>query len=197
MAAAKVASIVTTPQVTSKPAYEVIIGDALVSDAAAIAQIGANTFTATFGFSVPENDLADFLATTYSAKAIEAELLSAQESNISTFVARDEAGAVLGFVQLVGGLTEPCLQGDASTHAELRRLYVDVSAHGRGVGSKLIAAVENRAKAEGFRTLWLTVWEDNIKAQRLYQRLGYAKMGEMDFATGECIQMDWVLAKSI
>ncbi|OTA69242.1 protease synthase and sporulation negative regulatory protein PAI 1 [Hypoxylon sp. EC38] len=197
MATAKVASMATTSQVPSKPTYEVIVGDALASDAAAIAQIGANTFTAAFGFSVPENDLADYLATTYSAKAIEAELLSAQENNISTFVARDEAGAVLGFVQLVRGLTEPCLQGDASTHAELRRLYVDVSAHGRGVGSKLIAAVENRAKAEGFRTLWLTVWEDNAGAQRLYRKLGYVKVGETDFATGECIQTDWVLAKSL
>ncbi|KAI1142651.1 acyl-CoA N-acyltransferase [Hypoxylon sp. FL0543] len=197
MATARVAGIVTTPQVPSEPTSEVTIGDALVSDAAAIALIGANTFTVTFGSAVPDNELADFLATTYSAEAIEAELARARESNISTFVARDEAGAVLGFVQLVRGVTEPCLQGDASTHAELRRLYVDVSAHGRGVGSKLIAAVESKAKAEGFQTLWLAVWENSTKAQRLYQKLGYAKVGETDFTLGECVHTDWVLAKSL
>ncbi|KAI1765278.1 acyl-CoA N-acyltransferase [Hypoxylon sp. FL1150] len=193
MATAKVA--VAASELSPKLSYEVVIGDALLTDAAAIALIGANTFTATFGFSVPPNDLADFLAATYSAEAVEAEILNAQETNTSTFVARDESGEILGFVQLVRGLSDPCLTGDASTHAELRRLYVNTSAHGRGIGSKLIAAVENKAKAEGFKTLWLTVWEENPNAQRLYERLGYVKVGSTDFATGECIQTDYVYAK--
>ncbi|KAI6093479.1 acyl-CoA N-acyltransferase [Hypoxylon rubiginosum] len=194
MATAKVA--VAASQLSTKLSHEVIIGDALLSDAAAIALIGANTFTATFGFSVPPNDLAEFLATTYSAEAVEAEILNAQQTNTSTFVARDESGEILGFVQLVRGLSDPSLTGDASTHAELRRLYVSTSAHGRGIGSKLIAAVESKAKAEGFKTLWLTVWEENPNAQRLYQRLGYVKVGETDFATGGCVQTDYVYAKT-
>ncbi|XXG94037.1 hypothetical protein Hte_000288 [Hypoxylon texense] len=195
MATAKVASAVTASQLSSKPSHEVIIGDALLSDAAAIALIGANTFTAAFGFSVPANDLAAFLAATYSAEAVEAEILNAQKTNTSTFVARDESGEVLGFVQLVRSLSDPCLTGDESTHAELRRLYVSTTAHGRGIGSKLIAAVESKAKAEGFKTLWLTVWEENANAQRLYQRLGYVKVGETEFATGDCIQTDYVFSK--
>ncbi|XDG07059.1 hypothetical protein ABKA04_006674 [Annulohypoxylon sp. FPYF3050] len=195
--AAKVAS---PPAKSSRPprlADEVTIGEALVSDAAAIALIGANTFTTAFGHSVPENDLADFLAATYSEKVVKAEILSARENNVTTFVARNKAGVVLGFVQLVRQLSDPCLQGDASSHAELRRLYVDVSTQGLGVGSKLIAAVEEMAKTEGFEQLWLTVWEENTRSQQLYERLGYVKKGETDFATGGCIQTDWVLSKSL
>ncbi|KAI2633755.1 acyl-CoA N-acyltransferase [Hypomontagnella submonticulosa] len=195
--AAKVASAVTVSQGAGKLMYEVTIGDALASDAAAIALIGANTFTATFGHTVPADHLAEFLASTYSSEVVEAEILKAQETNTSTIVARDEAGKVMGFVQLVRELTEPCIPGDASSHAELRRLYVDTTAHGKGIGSKLIAAVEHKAKAEGFKTLWLTVWEHHPQAQRLYQKLGYVKVGETEFATGDSIQMDWVLAKSL
>ncbi|KAI0383738.1 acyl-CoA N-acyltransferase [Hypomontagnella monticulosa] len=195
--AAKVASAVTTSQGAGKPMYEVTIGEALVSDAPAIALIGANTFTATFGFSVPADHLADFLASTYSSEVVEAEILKAQETNTSTIVARDETGKVMGFVQLVRGITEECIPGDASSHAELRRLYVDTTAHGKGIGSKLIAHLENMAKAEGFKTLWLTVWEKHPQAQRLYQRLGYVKVGETEFATGDTISTDWVLAKSL
>ncbi|KAI5867092.1 acyl-CoA N-acyltransferase [Durotheca rogersii] len=195
--AAQVISVSQASQMPSPLAHEITIGDALVSDAAAIALIGANTFTATFGFSVPANDLADFLAETYSPEAIETDIRESQKTNISTFVARDRAGAVLGFVQLVRGETDPSLSGDASSHAEMRRLYVDTAAHGRGIGSKLIAAVESRAKADGFQLLWLTVWEDNKSAQRLYQRLGYRKAGETEFATGECIQTDYVLTKDL
>ncbi|KAI2470066.1 acyl-CoA N-acyltransferase [Annulohypoxylon bovei var. microspora] len=195
--AAKVASMPATSDVPTRLANEVTIGEALVSEAAAIALIGATTFTAAFGYSVPADDLANFLAATYSAEVVEAEILSARENNISTFVARDKAGVVLGFVQLVRELSDPCLEGDASSHAELRRLYVDVSTQGLGVGSKLIAAVEERAKAEGFKQLWLTVWEDNTRSQRLYERLGFVKKGDTQFATGGCIQTDWVLSKSL
>ncbi|KAI0897024.1 acyl-CoA N-acyltransferase [Annulohypoxylon nitens] len=195
--AAKVASPPTKSSRPPRLADEVTIGEALVSDAAAIALIGANTFTTAFGHSVPESDLADFLAATYSEKVVKAEILSARENNVTTFVARNKAGIVLGFVQLVRQLSDPCLQGDASSHAELRRLYVDVSTQGLGVGSKLIAAVEEMAKAEGFEQLWLTVWEENTRSQQLYERLGYVKKGETDFATGGCIQTDWVLSKSL
>ncbi|KAL7628731.1 hypothetical protein AAE478_000246 [Parahypoxylon ruwenzoriense] len=173
--AAEVVSVAAISPSLSKLAYEITIGDALASDAAAIALIGANTFTATFGYSIPASDLANFLTSTYSAEAVEAEILESQKTNISTFVAREGTGAVLGFVQLARGLSDPCLRGGASSHAELRKLYVDTAAHGRGIGSKLIAVVESRAKAEGFRQLWLTVYEENVKAQRLYQRLGYVK----------------------
>ncbi|KAI0890669.1 acyl-CoA N-acyltransferase [Annulohypoxylon maeteangense] len=195
--AAKVASPLATPNAPPRLAHEVTIGEALVSEAAAISLIGTTTFTTTFGYSVPENNLATFLEETYSEKAIEAEIISAQESNISTFVARNNTGAVLGFVQLVRELSDPCLEGETSSHAELRRLYVDVSTQGLGVGSKLIAAVEERARVEGFKQLWLTVFEENTRTQRLYERLGFVKKGETDFSTGGCIQTDWVLSKPL
>ncbi|KAI2618357.1 acyl-CoA N-acyltransferase [Hypoxylon sp. NC1633] len=195
--AAKVASIVAASQPASKPTHEITIDDALLSDVTAIALIGANTFTAAFGHSVSANDLAAFLASTYSAEAVEAEILNAQKTSTSTLVARDETGTVRGFVQLVRGLSDPSLRGDAASHAELRRLYVDTAAHGKGIGSKLIAAVEHRAKTEGFKQLWLTVWEHNPSAQRLYERLGYVQVGTADFLTGTSVQSDLVLAKNL
>jgi diamine N-acetyltransferase len=178
-----------------KPATDIIIGHATPSDAAAIAKIGAETFATTFGFSVSAEDLADFLTTTYTAESTLADM---RDSAIATFTARDSAGKILGFVQLVRGLTEPCVPGDDATkHAELRRLYVDGSAHGRGIGSKLVAAVEAQAREEGFEQLWLTVWEKHPGAQKLYQRLGYEKVGSTDFLTGACVQTDWVLSKAL
>ncbi|KAI0449759.1 acyl-CoA N-acyltransferase [Xylaria acuta] len=177
-----------------KPAADIVIGHAQPSEAAAIAKMGADTFTATFGFSVSAEDLATFLNQIYIESAILADL---KDPAIETWSARDSTGRVLGMVQLVRGLTEPCVPGDPATHAELRRLYVDTAAHGRGIGSKLIAAVEEQARAEGFKELWLTVWENNNSAERLYLRLGYQKVGATDFLTGECVQTDYVLSKSL
>ncbi|KAI0468763.1 acyl-CoA N-acyltransferase [Xylaria cf. heliscus] len=177
-----------------KATADILVGHAQPSEAAAIAKIGADTFTATFGFSVSAEDLATFLNATYIESVVLTDL---KDPAIETWAARDSTGKVLGMVQLVRNLTEPCVPGDPATHAELRRLYVDTTAHGRGIGSKLIAAVEEQARAEGFKQLWLTVWEDNPNAQRLYQRLGYQRVGATDFLTGECVQTDYVYSKSL
>lgn len=184
---------------------DITVGFAEPSEAAAIAKIGADTFTATFGFSVSAEDLASFLGTTYIESVVLSDL---QDPTVETWAARDAAsgtgtGTVLGMVQMVRGLSEPCIPGHddekqgPAAHAELRRLYVDTAAHGRGIGSKLIAAVEAQARAEGFRQLWLTVWEENRSAQRLYLRLGYEKVGTTEFLTGTCVQTDWVLSKAL
>ncbi|KAI0428980.1 acyl-CoA N-acyltransferase [Xylaria sp. FL1042] len=187
---------IVPPQDLVKPIpLDITVGYALASEAAAIAKIGADTFTATFGSSIPAKDLAIFLAATYSEVTVLAEL---QDPSVQTWAARDGAsGKVLGLVQLVRGLSEPCVPGDAAMHAELRHLYVDTAAHGRGIGSKLIDAVEQQARIEGFKQLWLTVWEQNSSAERLYQRLGYQRCGTIEFMTGEFPATDNVLAKSL
>ncbi|KAI0408854.1 acyl-CoA N-acyltransferase [Xylaria palmicola] len=184
------------PKPGSKPApMDITIGYTLPSEAATVAKIGGDTFTATFGHSVSAADLASFLASTYVASTMLRDLA---DPSIATWSARESAtGRVVGMVQLVRGLSDAAVAGDPATHAELRRLYVDVSAHGRGVGTRLIATVEAQARAEGFARLWLTVWEHNSEAERLYVRLGYARVGATDFLTGEDVQTDYVLVKDL
>ncbi|KAI2613564.1 acyl-CoA N-acyltransferase [Hypoxylon fragiforme] len=197
--AAKVASAsVPSDPAAPKPEFKVTISDATLSDAAAISLVGTNTFTATFGHSAPQKDIANYLASAYSPAAIEAEILNAEKNRTSIFVARDDAGAVRGFVQFARGVSDPNLPAaEAASHAEFCRLYVDTAAHGKGIGSKLIAAVEDAARAEGFKVVWLTVWENHPNAHRLYQRQGYVKVGEAEFVVGDCVQIDWVFAKNL
>ena len=57
-------------------------------------------------------------------------------------------------------------------------LYLDGLAvaephRGRGIGTALMAAFENQARANGFKTLSLEVIDANPRARRLYERLGY------------------------
>ncbi|KAI1185433.1 acyl-CoA N-acyltransferase [Nemania serpens] len=177
----------------SKPASNITIGHALASEASAIAKIGADTFTTTFGFAVTPEDLEKFLAATYVESAVLADL---KDPAIETFVARDETGKVWGMVQLVRKVADP---GDPAphAHAHLQRLYVVAEAHGRGIGSKLVAAVEAQARAEGFEKMSLGVWENSTKAQRLYAKLGYQKVGTTEFLMGACVHIDYVLSKDL
>jgi ribosomal protein S18 acetylase RimI-like enzyme len=57
--------------------------------------------------------------------------------------------------------------------AFLTELWLEPEARGRGVGARVLAAVEARAKAQGAHALHLMVRHANANAQALYRRAGY------------------------
>lgn len=66
----------------------------------------------------------------------------------------------------------------ATTVARLYSLATTPQAQGKGVGSALVEASEDAARARGCRALRLEVRQDNEVAIRLYHRLGYTVIGE-------------------
>ncbi|KAK8050112.1 acyl-CoA N-acyltransferase [Apiospora phragmitis] len=168
---------------------------ASIKDANAMADVGARSFGSMIGQSVPDADLEVFMVANYTATAMTAEL---QDPGKLTLVAQTQDDeAIVGIVQLVRKQTDACLQGDAAEKCCLQKLYVDTSVHGKGVGTRLIGALEGKARAEGFKEIWLTVWEENSKAHMLYERLGYRKAGETRFSLGTVHQIDWVYLKAL
>ena len=64
-----------------------------------------------------------------------------------------------------------------SANARLYSLASKPEARGKGVGTALIDAAEDYARARRCRALRLEVRVDNESAIRLYQRLGYRRLG--------------------
>jgi RimJ/RimL family protein N-acetyltransferase len=62
--------------------------------------------------------------------------------------------------------------------AELKRLYVDASLRGRGIGQQLVETVLDWTRAEGLARVVL--WSDTRfeNSHRLYRRLGFTQLGE-------------------
>ncbi|WP_326617349.1 GNAT family N-acetyltransferase [Streptomyces decoyicus] len=69
------------------------------------------------------------------------------------------------------------LPAPAPTAGELLALYVAPGLIGTGVGRTLMAAGTARARAHGYRTLYLWVVRGNTRAQRFYERAGFAPDG--------------------
>jgi ribosomal protein S18 acetylase RimI-like enzyme len=65
------------------------------------------------------------------------------------------------------------IPGDAGLYA----MWVAPDARGRGVGTALVAAVVDWARAAGHGCLRLEVADDNAPAVRLYERAGFAATG--------------------
>ncbi|KAG2181364.1 hypothetical protein INT43_008947 [Umbelopsis isabellina] len=162
-----------------------------IGDALAIAEIGGSVFSATFGHSLTETDLNHYLQKSYSVEAITADM---NNPLMDFVVAYNEHDRVVGFAQMTQGTSEPCV-ADAELPVELQRIYLHQDFHGLGIGKRLIQEIENIARSKGFITMWLGVWEENFKAQKVYQKAGYTKVGDHDFKMGYCIQTDWIMSK--
>lgn len=105
---------------------------------------------------------------------------------------------LIGFVQLTEGTTDPCLTAFPQTSlVELQRLYVSRDAQGLGVGKRLTKEIESKARDMGYRHMWLGVWEGNFIAQRVYESMGFERVGEHEFRMGRCIQTDWIMVKEL
>lgn len=63
--------------------------------------------------------------------------------------------------------------------ASLTSLWVDPGSRGQGVGDRLVVAVLEWAKSEGFNQVLLWVAEGNSKAESLYQRNGFIRTGDV------------------
>jgi len=167
------------------------IRPAVPRDAAALAQFGARAFAETFAHSTSAENLAAFLAGTYSAERQRAELL---DPGIYVAVAEDDhaTGALAGYVLLRAAPAPSCVHGPAPV--ELARIYTDSAFVGRGLGHALLEHARAEARRRGFRTLWLGVWEHNARALAFYGRHGFRDVGSHVFRVGADAQTDRLMA---
>lgn len=57
--------------------------------------------------------------------------------------------------------------------AEIKRMYVDPGSRGRGIGHAILAGLEHRAYASGYRAAWLETGSKQPEAIALYTAVGY------------------------
>lgn len=155
---------------------------AQAADAAALARIGAETFTITFGHLYPPEDLAAFLADSHSQAAY-AKLLADPRYGLWLLEEAERDGAPpVGFA-VAGpcGLPHPEV---APADGELKRLYLLPEVQNGGWGARLFAEAIDWLQREGPRRLWISVWSENHGAQRFYARHGFAKVAEYEFPVG-------------
>jgi GNAT superfamily N-acetyltransferase len=177
----------------SKPQKPVNISFATLADAGRIAELGAHVFSTTFGHSVEPHELAAFLEEAYSETAITKDI---NDENKDVIIATSDNGDFLGFAYLTRGSSEPCVE-DLEKTVELQRIYVHSASQGAGVGRVLEKAIETMAREQGFKNLWLGVWEENLRAMRAYEKWGYKQVGDHDFTIGSIVQTDHIMVKTL
>lgn len=151
--------------------------DATTTDAEVIAALFADCFTTTFGALYAPHNLALFLSQ-QSASAF-AEQLADRDF---AFRLAEEDGQMVGFLKL----GPPDLPGDTPPHTiELRQLYVLPAWQGAGVAAALTDWSFDEARRRAKRHLQLSVFIDNPRARRFYEKRGFVEVGEYTFMVGD------------
>jgi GNAT superfamily N-acetyltransferase len=170
-----------------------VIRPAVDADAAALGELGRQTFIDTFvsGFGIPYpvDDLTAFLDASFSPEAIQTKL---KEPGAAWWVAERD-GELLAFAN-AGPNTLPHPDARAS-HMELRRLYVAKTAQGLGLGTRLLNITLDWMEAHGDGPLWIGVWSGNLKAQKLYAAYGFEKAGEYRYPVGRWLDDEFILRR--
>lgn len=96
-------------------------------------------------------------------------------------VATTPAGTLLGGVTYVSGPDDPYSEDLREGEAGIRMLAVDPACQGRGVGRALTEWCLDRARAQGRRRMVLHTGFWLPGAVRLYERLGFTRVPELDF----------------
>ena len=159
-----------------------------VGDAAALAEIGAATFTEAFREFYAAADLKAFLAENHSVDWYRATVA---RSDKRLWLAETPAGDTAAYA-LAGACDLP-LEDEQPGAGELKRIYVRQGRQGAGLGQRLLDTALDWLHGEGYAPLYIGVFSENLDAQRLYARAGFEKVGEYYFKVGEHLDHEYIL----
>lgn len=163
---------------------EIAYRDAAAADAAELAAFAERTFTETFGHLYPPEDLASYVEAKYRTDVVAAEIADPE----TRYVLALRDGEIVGYSKL--GLVD--MDVDATDALELHRLYVDTSVKGAGVAKTLMDDGLAWARGKGARVMYLSVWENNARAQAFYRRYGFEHVKEHKFMVGRVADRDFI-----
>lgn len=163
--------------------------DATLDDAAAVADLFARCFVETFVHLYRPEDLDAFLG------GVTAQSFAEEIGDPDFAIRVAEVGSEpIGFVKL----GPPGLPIETPPRTlELRQIYVLKPWQGQGAAQPLYDWAESEARRRGAEHLQLTVYIENERARRFYERRGFADVGRYAFMVGKQADEDIVMRKPL
>ncbi|MBX9796472.1 GNAT family N-acetyltransferase [Sphingomonas sp.] len=162
-----------------------ILRDATAADADALSALGKATFVETFGHLYSPENLAAFLET-HAPDHWAAQLAD------PAYAVR--VAAIDGTLVAYAKLGPPSLPFTPQGRPiELRQLYVLKPWHGTAIAPALMDWTIAEARARGADELYLSVFTDNHRARRFYERYGFVFVQPYAFMVGTHADEDHIL----
>ena len=160
-------------------------------DAALLARFAAQAFTDTYRELSDAQEIADYVAEHFQPEVLARVIADPACTTLLAWVGGELAGyAILKAEPAPACVTQP-------VPLKLWRLYLGEGFIGQGLGARLMREVHVEARRRGARTLWLGVYDRNVRAVQFYERFGFAKVGGQEFLFGGQIYIDPVYATTV
>ena len=168
----------------------IIVRDTTADDAAAIGDFFKATFTATFGHLYSRRNLESFLAR-FTPDFWSAELADHRFA----FRLAELDGEIVGSCK-VGPMDLP-VENCGPSARELHQLYLAEAAKGTGLADEFMHWAYAKARELGGDTLYLSVFIDNHRARRFYDRHGFEEVGPYAFMVGDHEDADIIMQRRL
>lgn len=172
----------------TRPAYR----PATLADAPALSRLATDSFVAKFGDLYSAADLGAFLAENLAPAPVAADLANPD----IVYRLAERGGHLLGYCKL--GLK--CgFPGHARGQRvmELKSLYTAPEATGMGIGGSLMDWAMAEFTAREADEVQLSVYAENVGAQRFYRRYGFEKVADITFKVGNQYDPEFLFAAMV
>lgn len=163
---------------------------ARADDAATLAAFAAQAFTDTYRDLDDAQDIADYCAEHFQPEVMAGVIADPACRTLLAMVGEQLAGYAI----VRDKPPPPCVRGRA---LQLWRLYLGQGFIGQKLGARLMQAAQAEARRQGAGTLWLGVYDRNVRAVEFYRRFGFAQVGVSEFLFGGRIYSDPIYAAAV
>jgi ribosomal protein S18 acetylase RimI-like enzyme len=166
------------------------------ADAATLARIAEKTFGLACPPETTETAIADFISKNLTETSFASYLA---DPNRALFLAVID-GTPAGYTMVVfAEPSDPDVASAITLHptAELSKVYLLAEQHGSGIAGALVDASVASALERGATGIWLGVNQHNARANRFYQKQGFALVGTKKFFVGDKWEDDFVRERPV
>lgn len=156
-------------------------------DAQTLSSLGVDTFVATFGHLYAKEDLAAFLKKSH-AVGVYGALLA--DPAYALWLAQSADGEAVAYA--VAGPCDLPVPDKPPRAGELSRLYLREAAKGTGLGRDMLELALAWLSAN-YERIFLSVYAENFRAQRLYQKRGFVKIHDYFYMVGTHADPEWIM----
>lgn len=148
---------------------------ATVKDAKLLSILGIETFIPAHGHSAPKKDIDNYVSESFSEENLVLELLDTK-NEFYLFYVDDK---IAGYSKIVFNQKNKDIVSKNVTC--MNRLYFLKEFYGLGLGKILFNFNINLCKQNKQSGIWLAVWVENQKGISFYKKMGFKKVGSLDF----------------
>lgn len=159
-------------------------------DAPRLAAFATQSFTDTYRDLDDAQDIADYCAEHFQPPVLAGVIADPACTTLLAWV----GDALAGYAIVRDKLPPPCVTGPA---VQLWRLYLGQGFIGQKLGARLMQAAQHEARRRGAATLWLGVYDRNVRAVEFYRRFGFSQVGASEFLFGGQVYVDPIFAAPV